>query len=945
MKPTNLSPSMTALVGLICFLTSSSLADDVKATILPDKPLTRIHARAQEPVRQTTDGEPAHGGLLARELVRQAILIGARDEMGLPTRDSSLEDKINDKDPSALEIQTTTDPKGKVAIEIRLGNKWKSDWKYETSVSFSPIDGLINYQELSEKLEALSRNEFPNALKSARFEGQPPPSKVPTRATDETTQSLLDQLSPLSQVGAVRRLHAAIKKEGESPEVLEGLARGYANLAMLTHRLVSTQPTVFAARGLLYSARLAAQSPDSARGLWSQAYVLGMIGCDRAALDVIKRATERSEQTKETPPEWSIALEAKCKYDPVAIQSWLDGEETTTELIECLHFQSMGAGEWTPNYPVVKLARAFLANRHAGCMPIARLMAYSPNINDRHTAIPAADEFLRQEVSRHVGSWEEMPNLVQRGLASDNPLKMVPKALVNVGLAIDPGEPSARSIGRMILELNIIQFHDRLAFQAKMLAAPYSDIKERYWPEVTDHPLAGLIMFGVIFKGTNPDYLRQNFSKLPIGEARFTHANFVRPLIGVKDGDRDIGQSILNDAMWHADDTTSDMVLATRLTVGDTHREFAKRWLLMSPHRPAAAFSVDFPAQDQPLTNVDEWVARFASRPETTSMLIELLRNTKHVDEAIAVLKKAIPEHEDPLMYLTLASLYKERKQFDDWRETLDEMLLQPEQDLRHTDAQNQIAQSLMEKGDFEGAKPYAEAAADSYSTNGLMMLAICEEGLKNNDEALRLYEAKARRYPYTSLDWYLACVRLMSDKREEAKSFIENVHHGYGHSSIDLKEAKGLVAGLEGNLEESAKQWEDAFKDSHTPYDGAMAALTWAESGKPEERDRLLTDILANADISSPARKSEKEIVQLIKEDLANKPGTLPQEKIDKLLAEADDATKLNVLFFLGWHLTLNGQKERGAELLQKVADGFVQHKWVSTLASARLKEASKKD
>src|SRR5262249_61570361 len=43
-------------------------------------------------------------GYLARELVRQSILIAARDELGLPTRDRVLGDALPDEDEARLPV-------------------------------------------------------------------------------------------------------------------------------------------------------------------------------------------------------------------------------------------------------------------------------------------------------------------------------------------------------------------------------------------------------------------------------------------------------------------------------------------------------------------------------------------------------------------------------------------------------------------------------------------------------------------------------------------------------------------------------------------------------------------------------------------------------------------------------------------------------------------------
>jgi len=918
-------------------------ADDTNKPKLPDAPLTRIHARANEPVRNLPDGREAHGGLLVRELVRQAILIAARDELGLPTRDSSLEDKIGSKDPNALEIQTTCDPKGKVSISIKLGEKWQSDWKYETEVNYSPIEGLVNYRELSEKLEQLSRTEIPKALESARFAKQQVPSRKPTAEVEADLQECVARLSSLSQLSAIRRIHRLLASDGESPELLEALSKSYAHLSMLSQRYLSNQCTAFSARSLLYAARLAAIYPDSSRGLWAQAYALGFLGCDLPALQTMQKGTEKCKQTKEKEPDWKGPMEAKCHYDPSRLDAWLRAGGKSTEVVEYLQFQSTGGGEWFRSLPSVTIARDFARHHHPGCTPITRLLAYSPVIMDQHAILPMADQFLRQEVAEQIGHWDEMPALVKRALQSDNPLQMLPKAMINVGLAIDKGEPSARSIGRLIIEMNILQIYDRIAFRALMLAAPWDDERKKSWPEINDHPLSPVIMFAAIYPGTNADYLRKNYSNIPLDEPRLAELILVRPLIGVKIGDRDIGDELLRKARWHADDTSTDLILEARLAEGEAQNDVGKKWLHVSPDRPAAQMLAVMPANNKTFDFSEEQIKNFESHPETISPLIHLLVNGSNDDATLRVLKKAISVYEEPYMYFSLASIYRRRNQMDDWRRTLDDLLAQPNHDLQHMQAEVDIANYLMEKNEFEEAEPYANSAAETYSGLGLLCQATCAEGMNDPDKAISVFNALGTRYPgFGGFTWYLACLRLDRGDRQIPRKLFEQKYESPGEREyVEVTESLALIAGIEGQVEESAKLWEKVYQKTHSAYDGVMAALTFAELKRADERDRLFEDVLKNSDVSQPGQLAERDVVRMIKDDLKDPMGEhLSREKIDQLLQMVDPSSKLNVLYFVGWHLHLSGKSRQGNELYKEVAEGFVRHKWVSSLAAYRLRQ-----
>src|SRR4029077_6658635 len=81
--------------------------------------------------------------------------------------------------------------------------------------------------------EAFSRGGYVTALKRAGFKGQPNKTDA-SGAVPSEVDAWLGQMNFPSQFFAVRALHAAARKSGESPGLLGALVRGYANLRMLT---------------------------------------------------------------------------------------------------------------------------------------------------------------------------------------------------------------------------------------------------------------------------------------------------------------------------------------------------------------------------------------------------------------------------------------------------------------------------------------------------------------------------------------------------------------------------------------------------------------------------------------------------------------------------------------------------------------------------------------
>src|SRR6202011_2878862 len=87
----------------------------------------------------------------------------------------------------------------------------------------------------------------------------------------------LGVMTYLSQVAALRQLHAAMRERGESPALLGGLARAYATLGILIEFHWNAAHKVCKARALLYAQRLVARDPKAPAGRWHRAYALALV--------------------------------------------------------------------------------------------------------------------------------------------------------------------------------------------------------------------------------------------------------------------------------------------------------------------------------------------------------------------------------------------------------------------------------------------------------------------------------------------------------------------------------------------------------------------------------------------------------------------------------------------------------------------------------------------
>ena len=170
-------------------------------------------------------------GILARELFRQALLIAARDELGLATRDEVLGDSIPPAAKEAGNVELATVFHSTEGAGEPGRRPYEKQGKYETLFKLRP-GGTANRPTAILPSSARSprrfhANSFPRCSGSSASTGKPNVIR-PDAGQPRGTEEKLSHLGFLEPFAAIRDLHRAIRTDGESPERLGALVRGYA---------------------------------------------------------------------------------------------------------------------------------------------------------------------------------------------------------------------------------------------------------------------------------------------------------------------------------------------------------------------------------------------------------------------------------------------------------------------------------------------------------------------------------------------------------------------------------------------------------------------------------------------------------------------------------------------------------------------------------------------
>jgi hypothetical protein len=208
---------------LIKFLLGSFLCVSISTAAATALAAQTLCLRASEP--------PApRASLLVRELGRQALLMGAREDFGCATRDEALRENFDDA-ATTLSIAAGVADGEQIAITIARGATPDQDAILEQLFPLNRT-GENWCVAIARVMEAASRAEFADALQKAGLK------KVEVRTSDAALppeiQRQLQEFNLFSQFAAVRALHEQIRTSGESPALLGGLVMGYMNLAEQT---------------------------------------------------------------------------------------------------------------------------------------------------------------------------------------------------------------------------------------------------------------------------------------------------------------------------------------------------------------------------------------------------------------------------------------------------------------------------------------------------------------------------------------------------------------------------------------------------------------------------------------------------------------------------------------------------------------------------------------
>jgi len=876
--------------------------------------------------------------MLLRETIRQGVLIAARDELGVSTRDPVLWEFIGSKPLVPMFRFTVLCPitsRAQVSISLRRqdGAKQKELWSSQFQISSEN-----ELSPLVEKVEALSRKEFRDALKKGGLSGKPH-QIVENAPVPKDIESLLGQWNFIAEFAAVRRLHAEIRRAGESPQLLAALARGYANLGTLTEAFWSPAHKGFKARALLYAERLVARTKQSPWSLWNRAYVRALVGMHRDAIKDLQAADKAAAADKQhapTAPNWIPIIKAFVWFDEPRLKSAADKKGPQQALARYLQMLSI---EFPGYHNQVIRATARMLEVRPDCFRAMDMVASIRALGVGSAGVSQSTQRLASrlyvllpvvpnlpktvtkliEAGRQVDSTEQDSELVLR-------VKLM-KALRGGGwTGTDRDEPSLATLAELIQEVTFLQSIQALNLQRYIFASDSRNMMESLEPLNAGHPFAAYLKKFSMNTKDRLNVARQLLKTIPrpylegtenraIAEvhARNFRSAYVLRDLATAHSDR-LFRDDLRDYYHYAwDNSTAALRVA---------RDLPK----ISPRAPQAV-AIQLEADwSRAALHALWWEKKYSDNVQIQRVLGNQYLRIGLNQKAIQCYKRVLNIEPSYAAYVRLAAVYKRQSKIDLWRQTMEATLSLPAQGLEHAQTRDLIAKDYMSRKQWKKALPYADAAAQSYAGWALRTARDCHAALKDWKAANTYASAEAHRYPSTAFEWFLWCHRTghgdVAAAQELSRKYFESLGTSATPAALQHIGTYYLLT------DEPAKAFE-VFKTidtkSRDPYFSMFAAILADEIHKTKDRDRLLKKFLRKG---APHGKAVVGIAKLIQQDIARGGhGNLDLQTVDKLIQSCRPGQPTLFDYFVGRYLLNHGKKKEAAKYLKRAAES----PWVS--------------
>jgi tetratricopeptide (TPR) repeat protein len=873
--------------------------------------------------------------ILARELARQALLMSARDQFGLYTRDAVLREWTPDTQGNpptgarggppgkmlVMDLRTTPDP-GELCIWL---NEPADHRQLLSQVIKAPASETTanSIPRLLEQIEPLAQNEFADQL---RHLGYVPKSKP--RCDTEIPQSvnrLLYQTTFFSNFSAVQQVHRSIREEGKSPARLSALVRGYANLGQLTSFQWSSIQKVMTARSLLYAQQMVSEDPDSAFSYYNRAYAFALTGLHAAALDDLSRADHIRAQHLDADglpprmPHWAEPLEAYCQFDLNALSAMGPKTDILAPLVALLVFTDV---EHSGSLSELMQWGTAALDVEERCFRILDGMMVNGGFNSSREISERAPQVMLETLPAEIKLLPTVPETTNKALASaagnDDHIANLTTVCRSFNKTGTLAEPSFALAGRILQETNYMHTMRSAAFTADQEKYSPKTFVDSRAPLVFDHPYRDYLdslQLDAFVRG-------QQIRSMDVTDPQWQMFQMLSTLKSVLATPGRMN----GDAGWRRihlfpDPTGHDleMALACDRSDEEMQQRIAPLLLQISPYSALAASTVvrlNFAAAEPNLT---DWTQRFKDRPLFLCALANHWMQAGNSAAAESLLKHAVELAPDRACIEQLASVYLLRGDEAGWLSTMKKVLDAPDYRQDHGYAEAEIAWHYMHTGQFAAARNYADA---SVRDCGAFWAMLCDQYAAEYQGDLDFAEHMARQISqqYSPSSLLCFCQRTGKGNLPEGERLADLwIRQVMQRKATENFDQAGNALRLEGKDADARKVFEMSMRQEHSGYAGLELAMMKSQDGDTDGRIEALKFTAENC--KTTIRQFDLHCLTAYAQlalDSGNE--APPIDQIEKLFAtqHASASDRCAIYYFRGRQLQASGASDQASQSFQ---------------------------
>lgn len=844
-----------------------------------------------------------------REMCRQAVLIAARDELGLRTRD---------------EVLREVSPEQAVAVQLDLANLQGKHIEYRLHQAGQTLaEGVFTYSFahnhsamaiIADEAEKLSRGAFKEAiLRTCKAVDRPRLTKGQREEKLKTAERRVKQMNLASQFIAVRQGHDLLWDDPNSPEALSILVQGYANLSVMSDFWLSNARVVFASRALIYATRMLNAAPESPRGYWHQAYAFTLFGLTKDSLWQLELADKLSQDNQ--PPWMSLIRDANF-FHFFKLGESLQQDHAYRQLNAVLWFRSVECSD-SQSLTIETAKRAIGLN--PACLRVYDGMHRVAGVSYAHVTSQLPASVFGRVLEGGLPILANDSDLVAQAIAADFDEYRSPLARAKLAAALyqssvsDTREPSVGTLAHLLDETNVLYIATRVYFITGFLGVDASESIPAIKPIIEKHPAAHLIEANCYRRSLTVERRRalMQGGSPEIGFlSGYVLLRALKKDWATQDGTIGDYRSRIH---YEAPPTEVNYTEKMKMTDDEQVVQYGKIMWDINPYSPQRGIVLLSKNWSSEKNYLQQWLDRAAEQPAIAGALAQKFFAEGDVKRAETYWRIYIDAAPDFAAYQGLAELLYNEGKTEEALELANEFLTKEDYGLAHAKMRQLIASTYMNQGDFEKAMVYAEAAAESGAGWASETLSHCYEAIGKYDEAIKILRDIDAQYHLDSV--YRFAVRTRKLDLQEAWQAKRELHlKGRDPADPEVVIAIAMNHLLNGNSAAAARQLENFDALPLAPFYYFYAAIQSGPKPKQEAALAKLEQLQSADQASVQLAKLVTEAIRSEKADVAGFKNLLEQ-------TDLSDGLQSAVHFLLGWCLERENNKQAAIEQFREAA------------------------